>query len=467
VITLLPRLVDKSLVSAAGRTTRRYRLLETIRAYAADKLAVSGTETAARRQHAAHYLALAERADQQLRTRDQRAWLGRLTTEQPNLRAALAHSITAGDIESAWRSVAALQRFWELTGQRREAREWIQRALAIGDPPATPAAVAGLAAASMILQPSDTRAAFELAQQAAQLAADLDDLTRAKAALALGMSAIWLQAELVPPALREALARFGDDHPWESAVTMQCLANTSSGLAEALGWGRESVALFRRAGDDLYAANTLFIMAQRSMYAGIADDEVHQWLTESQALAETAGSEDDQVHAMVGFGQLAWLRGDHDGAAQLMEECLPTLRRRGDQRCAGRALHVLGERAREQRQLARAEELLCGSVEAIAIAGQSIVLVSALEALAAVFCAQGRARCAAVLLGTAHAARESASAHMRPTEPPDQELRRSLAGMLGAAAFETAYGEGKQLTPTQALQVALSNQRDSSSPALT
>jgi predicted ATPase/DNA-binding CsgD family transcriptional regulator len=466
-MTLLPRLVDKSLVSTVGSGTRRYRLLETIRVYAAERLAASGTETAARRQHAAYYIELAERAAQQLRTPDQRAWLDRLTSEQPNLRAALAHSMTTGDIESAWRSVATLQRFWELTGQRREAREWIQRALAIGDPPATPAAVAGLAAASMILQPSDTRAAFELAQQAAQLAADLDDLTRAKAALALGMSAIWLQAELVPPALREALARFGDDHPWESAVTMQCLANTSSGLAEALGWGRESVALFRRAGDDLYAANTLFIMAQRSMYAGIADDEVHQWLTESQALAETAGSEDDQVHAMVGFGQLAWLRGDHDGAAQLMEECLPTLRRRGDQRCAGRALHVLGERAREQRQLARAEELLCGSVEAIAIAGQSIVLVSALEALAAVFCAQGRARCAAVLLGTAHAARESASAHMRPTEPPDQELRRSLAGMLGAAAFETAYGEGKQLTPTQALQVALSNQRDSSSPALT
>ena len=454
VMTLLPRLVDKSLVSAAGRTTRRYRLLETIRAYAADKLAVSGTETAARRQHAAHYLTLAERADQQLRTRDQRAWLGRLTTEQPNLRAALAHSITAGDIESAWRSVAALQRFWELTGQRREAHEWIQQALAISDPPATPAAVAGLAAASMILHPSDTRAAFELAQQAARLAADLDDLTRARAALALGMTAIWVQPDLAPPALREALTRFGAGHSWERAVTMQCLANTSGGLAEALDWGQQSVALFRRAGDHMYAANTLFIMAQRSMYAGIADDQVHQWLTESRALAEAAGSEDDQVHAMVGFGQLAWLRGDHAGAAQLMEECLPALRRRGDQRCTGRALHMLGERAHEQRQLARAEELLCGSVAAVAVAGQSRVLVSALEALAAVACAQGRPRRAAVLLGTAHIARDSASAHMRPTHAPDQELRRSLARLLGSAAFDAAYGEGQRLSPTQALQAS-------------
>src|SRR6266487_5025006 len=100
-------------------------------------------------------------------------------------------------------------------------------------------------------------------------------------------------------------------------------------------WARASVALFRRVGDHLFAANTLFIMAQRSMYAGVGDDEVHAWLTESQALAQAAGSEADQAHATVGFGQLAWLRGDHERAARLMAECLPVLRRLGDQRCVG------------------------------------------------------------------------------------------------------------------------------------
>jgi predicted ATPase/DNA-binding CsgD family transcriptional regulator len=464
-LMLLPALVDKSLVSATGRAAGRYRLLETIRAYAAGQLAASGAETATRRHHAAHYLALAEQAARQLRTPDQQASLGRLTTEQPNLRAALEHSITTGDLESAWRLVAALQRFWELTGQRHEAREWIQRALATGDPPATPAAAAGLAAASMILNPADTQAAFGLAQQAARLAGGLDDFTRAKAALAVGMSAVWVQPELTTPALRDALARFGAGHPWECAVALQCLANTSGGLAEALDWGREGAALFRRAGDHMYAANTLFIMAQRSMYAGRSDDQVHQWLAESQALAQAAGSEDDQTHATVGFGQLAWLRGDHDGAAQLMEKCLPTLRRLGDQRCAGRALHMLGERAREQQQLARAEELLHASVAAIAMAGQSIVLVSALESLAAVFSAQGRPRHAAMLLGTAHTARESASAHL-PAQPPDGELRRSLAQVLGTAAFDAAFSEGELMSPVQALQHASPGRGDDAGPAV-
>jgi hypothetical protein len=57
------------------------------------------------------------------------------------------------------------------------------------------------------------------------------------------------------------------------------------------------------------------------------------------------------------------------------------------------------------------------------LAGQSVVLVKALECLAAVCAAQGRPRQAAVLFGTAHTAGSSASAHVRPVEPPDGELR--------------------------------------------
>jgi hypothetical protein len=452
VITLLPRLVDKSLVSTVERDTRRYRLLETIRTYAAERLAASGAEPAARQRHATHYLGVAEQAAEQVRSSAQRTCLDRLATERPNLRAALAHTINTGDIETVWRWIPALRRFWEFSGQRREAYEWIQRGLAIGDPPATPVVVAGLAAAGEIVQPSDARTAFDLATRAAQLAVGLDDLTEARARRAVGLAAIWVRREWVLPALLEALARFGDDHPWERAMTLQCLLQAHVEVTEALAYGRESVALFRQVGDRMFAANTLFIMAQRSIYAGIGDDEVHEWLTESQALSHEADSEDDQVHAMVGFAQLAWLRGDRERAAQLMEECLPTLRRRGDQRCAGRALFVLGERAREQQQLARAEQLLRASVEAVVMAGQSFVLVTALEALAAVLSAQDRPRPAAVVLGAAHTARATASAHMRPIEPPDEELHRSLVQVLGKAAFDTAHREGERLSLTQALQ---------------
>jgi predicted ATPase/DNA-binding CsgD family transcriptional regulator len=453
VVALLPRLVDKSLVTVVGGDTRRYRLLETIRAYAAERLAASGAEPAVRQRHALHYIAFAEHAAERLRTADQRDWLERLASEQPNLRTALAHNVQVGDLDAAWRAIAALQRFWDVVGQRHEAHEWIRRTLAVGDPPATPVAATGLAAASTILQPVDGRAAFDLAGTAADLAAQLDGRTRAVVNRAVGMSAMWIRPELTGPAMRAALAGFGDDHPWERGLTLQGIASTAGPTDEALQAGRDSVAMFRSVGDHMYAANTLFIMAQRSIQAGVGDDEVHGWLTESQALAEAAGSEVDTAHAYVGLAQLAWLRGEHEDAAGLMGQWLPTLRRLGDRRCTGRALYILGEHAHETGQLARAAELLRGSIEAITVAGQSFVLVRALEALAAVSAAQHRHRDAAVLLGDADRVRLAASAHLRPLEPPREPLRRSLVQAMGAAAFDSAHREGAQRSPADELHL--------------
>jgi hypothetical protein len=205
----------------------------------------------------------------------------------------------------------------------------------------------------------------------------------------------------------------------------------------------------------MHAANAFFIMAQRAIYAGLVDEQVHGWLAESDALAEATGSEEDRTHATVGFAQLAWARGDHDSAADLMCECLPTLRRLGDQRCTGRALYILGTRAYQQQQLDRAEELLTASVQAIVLAGQSFVLINALEALAAVRAAQGHHRHAATLLGTAHAVRAAGHAHMRPLQPPDQQLRESVEHALGPAAFATAHADGEATAPLHALQPPL------------
>ena len=461
VVAVLPRLVDKSLVSVIGGGARRYRLLETMRAYAAERLARSGATDDVEGRHAAHYLAVAERGAEQLRSHQQRAWLDQLTAEQPNLRAGLGYALTVDDVGTAWRWIAALERFWDITGQRREAYEWIQRALAMGEPPADAAGATGVAAASMLLRPIDSRAGFELAQRAYDLAAGLDDLTRARAARALGATAIWVRPDLVQPSVHEALARLGSDQPWETALALLSLASNSGTLADALPWAQQSVRLFRSVGDTMYAANALFIMAQRAMYAGIADEAVQQWLIECKALAEAAGSDDDVAHAVVGFAQLAWLRGEHDQAAKLMEQCLPTLRRLGDERCTGRALYVLGMRAGQLGQLGHAEELLIESVEAVALAGQVRVLIDALDALAHLAAARGRPRHAAVLTGTAHIARESATPHMRPTPPPDERLRRRLIHALGAEAFHDAYREGGRLSATKVLQLT----RGSGTPA--
>jgi predicted ATPase/DNA-binding CsgD family transcriptional regulator len=456
VMTVLPRLVDKSLVATVGGGTRRYRLLETIRSYATQRLAASDAQPAARQRHAAHYLALAEDAAQRLRTVEQGSWLDRLAMEQPNLRAALAYSTGAGDIEAALRWIAALERFWDMTGQLHEAREWIQRTLTIGEPPATRTAVAGLAAASMILSTLRSATALDPARRAAQLAAGLDDLSRARAALAIGYTA---KPDDARPALLQALAGLGEDHPWERALTMQWLSRNSDAHSEAIQWGRDSAAMFLRVGDHALASNTLSVMAMTSLQAGIANDEVHQWLTQCQALAQAAGTQQEIAHATVGFATFAWVRGDHDRSAELMLACLPTLRRLGDLRCISRAVFMLGDHARVTGQLARAEELLRTSVESLAT-GPSTELAWALHALAAVFSEQGRPHSAAVVLGTAHHTRTS---FFGPGQPSRDELHRLLVRALGASAFDDAHRRGENLTPIDVLRLAPLDESDNDS----
>jgi predicted ATPase/class 3 adenylate cyclase len=121
VIEALAGLVDQSLVRAltAGPATR-FTMLETIRDFAADRLAESHDLTETSRRHAEHYLFLAESAARHLPGRTQVAWLQRLGQERDNLRAAIQWAIETGATQTGLRFVAALWRFWQLGGQMAE-----------------------------------------------------------------------------------------------------------------------------------------------------------------------------------------------------------------------------------------------------------------------------------------------------------------------------------------------------------
>jgi predicted ATPase len=108
VLDALGRLVDKSLVVATERGQEaRYRLLETIRQFAADRLADAGEVAATRDRHLDHVLAFVEGVEPELR-RDLDAWRTRLELEQANLRTALEWGLAAPDPEPGRRLAAAL-----------------------------------------------------------------------------------------------------------------------------------------------------------------------------------------------------------------------------------------------------------------------------------------------------------------------------------------------------------------------
>ncbi len=123
-IDVIASLVDKSLVTATSQGEIRYELLETVRAYAAERLAGAGEQDAVAAAHARYFLGLAERAEPELRTRGQRAWMTRLVAEHDNCSAALRHAVDTHDAVLGLRLVTALAWFWVLNDYDAEAAQW-------------------------------------------------------------------------------------------------------------------------------------------------------------------------------------------------------------------------------------------------------------------------------------------------------------------------------------------------------
>ena len=152
VLDVVARLVDRSMLVAEPGPTTRYRLLETVRHYARERLeAVGETETLSHR-HAAYYRGLVEEAEPELRGHGQRAALRRLRAEQANLRAALDHlGGPGGDLDAALTTAGSLGLFWHL-GRHLEGREVLARLLASGDG-APEARARALQAVSLVERP--------------------------------------------------------------------------------------------------------------------------------------------------------------------------------------------------------------------------------------------------------------------------------------------------------------------------
>ncbi|SUA75834.1 Regulatory protein AfsR [Nocardia otitidiscaviarum] len=125
-VDLLHGLVDKSLLTF---DTGRFRMLDTIREYGRKRLADTGRLRTARRNHAACYLDLAERAEPHLRGSGQLPWLTRLTAERENLDAALSFATASGDTDTALRLAAALGMFWTVHGDHAAATTRLRAAL--------------------------------------------------------------------------------------------------------------------------------------------------------------------------------------------------------------------------------------------------------------------------------------------------------------------------------------------------
>jgi predicted ATPase/class 3 adenylate cyclase len=214
----LQSLVDKSLVR---HVDERFSMLETIREYAAERLAASGEADELRRHHADHFLALAEEAEPDLlRGASAKQWPERLEREHDNLRAALDHFEASGETERALRLSGALSEFWVARGHLVEGRRRLESALAADDRPTLVRAKALNGASGLAANTGDITAATVQAEEALALARALGDAwTIANALWSLGYLAVEEgEVDKARPLVEESVRMFGELGEEASAI---------------------------------------------------------------------------------------------------------------------------------------------------------------------------------------------------------------------------------------------------------
>jgi hypothetical protein len=165
VLDLLAGLVDKSMVIAdRGATGTRYRLLQTLRQFAAARVTETGGLDGLRERHVRHYLDVAEEAKRLCASRHQLTGHGIFDQEWDNLRAAHAWAVGAANIGAADRFVAAT-RFHAKTRNRHEHADWAARTLDLEADGLRPATTTFAAAAFDNLQAADHEACIRLAER--------------------------------------------------------------------------------------------------------------------------------------------------------------------------------------------------------------------------------------------------------------------------------------------------------------
>ncbi len=366
-------LVAQSLVrrESAPDGEPRFGMLETIREYARECLEASGEAEATRRRHAAHFLALAERAEPGLRGPDQCAWLDRLEREHDNLRAALRWAADSGAGETEARLAGALRWFWYTRGHFGEGRAWLEGALAACgvSPPARARALAG-----------DGILAWRQGEYG-----DAEACLRE----AVGL------ARVLGDDAGEAFALHHLAHVWEAR----------GATGEATRLLAESLALSRAAGDRwgrILTLNCLGAAYHRDGDPGRAVPLLEEALARSRADGDLHG----EANALRLLGLVAQGGGDDARAATLLEESAARFRALGDTRGVALTLGALGAAALRRGNAARAAALYRESLAVCRASGDTPGLAAALEGLAAVAEERGDDPQAARLRGAATGLRE-------------------------------------------------------------
>jgi tetratricopeptide (TPR) repeat protein len=425
VLDLLTSLADKNLVVADEQDgATRYRLLETVRHYAGDRLRERAEEVRFQRHHLEYFVATAEEAEAQLTGSNQRAWLDRLETERDNLRLALSWSAAAGgDAAGGLRLAGALWRFWLFRGYLFEGRRWLAEQLAFPtDPSAMNVRAKALDGAGVLARnQGDNVAARQFHEESL------------------------------------AIQRERGDRPG-IAVSLSGLGTVSLEVGDLLtgrSFLEQSLAIYRELGDRRGTANQLNNLGAAMAYAGDfpAARVLHE---EALALRRDLGDRWGTAASLMNLAMVARNNGDLAAARELYQASESMYQELGDPRSMARAWRQTALVICDQGDYESAETLLQKSLASFVKLGDWGGICDSLYGLAYAFLLRDPRR-AATLWGAGERLHEELGVRQPPIDRSrdERQVAAARAALGDDTAFDLAWQEGRAMNVEHAVRYAL------------
>jgi len=425
VMDLIGSLIEKSLVMAEEREDgSRYRMLETIREYALEKLEARGDVAPTAVRHCEYYFALAKKGNRGLEGPEQSQWIRRYENDIDNFRAAIALGLAGGiDPFISVKLAVSMVGFWTLRGYSSEGRRMIRAALALP--------------AVLSLAPAHAWALYV----GAVLATRQGDHAEASRMLEICLE------------LRRGI---GDPVQIAATLSTLSLARIQAGdTAGAAAAEAEALKLFRDQGDRIGEAIGLLHLGQIALFEGDTI-RARAELQQALALSRQIGYQEVVGESELLLGEAAFAAGDLDVARTRFDASLTVCRDAADRHGEANALRWLGKTELESGNTTSARRQLDEALRAFDAFEMREELVGGLEDHSELAAAEGRGADAAALAAAAEQAR-SRLALARPArfEQRWQGLLSGLRESLAPDAFEDAWRRGQQWETKEAVKVAL------------
>jgi predicted ATPase len=369
IMDLVANLAAKSLVEITGQgDSQRYRLLETIRAYAADKLSGTGEQAELRDRHLAWFLQLAELAEPQLAGSGRRRLMQRLEADQENFRRALDHGVETGAVEDGLRLATALAPFWISHGNWKEACDYLEELLQLASDDASHFSQALLAAGNMFMLRGDyTKSEVLLERAHARASAAGDAGMLAQSLSGLGYIAFRRsrqeEADVLWTEALDAGRKAGDSRV--VATVLRSLAISAGARGDQKRCAQlleEGLALSSKERDEQLHRLLLSSAAEMNLWLGryvLARDQY----AEALQLADEIGDQSGRASLLADLGWIGLLRGEYHDARRCAAEAVSVAAAVDNKRVWAGALRLLGELSACAGDYHEAHQLLDRSLE--------------------------------------------------------------------------------------------------------